>query len=124
MNKKLLILDPYRIMQVLDNLVSNSIRYTPEAGQILWRIEITEEQVMMAVTDNGAGFGQQQDLQQVFKQFYQGEHPSSRQKGHSGLGLYIAKLLIQHHGGHISAENTSPCGATVRFTIPISSQEP
>lgn len=124
LNKKPVLLDPYRIMQVLDNLVSNSIRYTPEAGQILWRIEITEEQVMMAVTDNGAGFGQQQDLQQVFKQFYQGEHHSSRQKGHSGLGLYIAKLLISHHGGHISAENTPPRGATVRFTMPISSQEP
>ncbi|WP_339291447.1 HAMP domain-containing sensor histidine kinase [Paenibacillus sp. FSL W8-0187] len=118
MNKKPVILDPYRIMQVLDNLVSNSIRYTPEAGQILWRIEITEQEVMMAVTDNGAGFGQQQDLQQVFKQFYQGNHPSSRQKGHSGLGLYIAKLLIKHHGGLISAENTPPRGATVRFTIP------
>lgn len=124
LNKKPVLLDPYRIMQVLDNLVSNSIRYTPEAGQIRWRIEITEDQVMMAVTDNGAGFGQQQDLQQVFKQFYQGDHQSSRQKGHSGLGLYIAKLLIQHHGGHISAENTPPRGATVRFTIPISSQEP
>lgn len=124
LNKKPVLLDPYRIMQVLDNLVSNSIRYTPEAGQILWRIEITEEQVMMAVTDNGAGFGQQQDLQQVFKQFYQVDHHSSRQKGHSGLGLYIAKLLIQHHGGQISAENTPPRGATVRFTIPISSQEP
>ncbi|MCM3259439.1 HAMP domain-containing histidine kinase [Paenibacillus lautus] len=112
-------LDPYRIIQVLDNLVSNSLRYTPEAGRILWHIEITEQQVVMAVTDNGTGFGQQRHLQQVFKPFYQGQVHSSRQKGHSGLGLYIAKLLVQHHGGHIVAENNPLRGATVRFTLPI-----
>ncbi|WHX51383.1 ATP-binding protein [Paenibacillus woosongensis] len=80
---------------------------------------MTEQQVMMSITDNGAGFAQPQDLQQAFKQFYQGNHSSSRQKGHSGLGLYIAKPLIQHHGGQICAENNPACGATVRFTIPL-----
>ncbi|WP_347342990.1 ATP-binding protein [Paenibacillus woosongensis] len=95
------------------------MRYTPEGGRIQWRIEITEQQVMMSITDNGAGFAQPQDLQQAFKQFYQGNHSSSRQKGHSGLGLYIAKPLIQHHGGQICAENNPACGATVRFTIPL-----
>ncbi|GIP61019.1 HAMP domain-containing sensor histidine kinase [Paenibacillus sp. FSL W8-0186] len=118
------IFDPYRIIQVLDNLVSNSIRYTPEAGRIQWRIEITGQQVMMSITDNGAGFAQPQDLQQAFKQFYQGNHSSSRQKGHSGLGLYIAKLLIQHHGGQICAENNPACGATVRFTLPLQDTYP
>lgn len=112
--------DPYRIIQVLDNLVSNSIRYTPpETGVIQWQIDITGQQVTMAITDNGTGFGETQNLQQVFKQFYQGESQSSRQKGHSGLGLYIAKLLIQHHGGEISAGNNPSGGATVRFTLPI-----
>lgn len=114
-----IIFDPYRIIQVLDNLVSNSIRYTPEAGRIQWRIEITDQQVTMSITDNGTGFTQQQDMHLAFKLFYQGNHSSSRQKGHSGLGLYIAKLLIQHHGGQICAENNPSCGATVRFTFPL-----
>lgn len=114
------ILDPYRIIQVLDNLVSNSIRYTPpETGMIQWQIDITGQQVIMTISDNGTGFGESQDLQQVFKQFYQGESHSTRQKGHSGLGLYIAKLLIQHHGGEIYAENNPSGGATVRFMLPI-----
>ncbi|MGM1046281.1 MAG: sensor histidine kinase [Bacillota bacterium] len=109
--------DPYRIIQVLDNLVANSIRYTPHSGKILWSVELTEQQVSMAITDNGTGF-HKQDLEQVFEQFYQGHARSVRQKGHSGLGLYIAKLLVQHHGGHIIAENNLHAGATVRFTFP------
>ncbi|MFC7680925.1 sensor histidine kinase [Paenibacillus sp. GCM10028914] len=113
-----IMLDPFRIIQVLDNLISNSIRYTSEAGQIQWLIEISEQQMIMAITDNGTGFGQE-NLDQVFKQYYQGDSRTSRQKGHSGLGLYIAKVLIQHHEGHIMAKNNSPRGAIVCFTIPL-----
>ncbi|GAB6926546.1 HAMP domain-containing sensor histidine kinase [Paenibacillus sp. JCM 10914] len=112
------VFDPYRIIQVLDNLVSNSIRYTPDAGQIIWVIEITDQQVMMAVQDNGSGFDKPH-IERVFQPFYQGGSRSVRQKGHSGLGLYIAQLLVQRHGGKIAAANNPQVGATVKFTIPI-----
>lgn len=112
--------DPYRIAQILDNLVANSIRFTPAKGSISWRIELTDQHVTMAITDNGTGF-LQHDLQHVFDPFFQGHSRSSRQKGHAGLGLYIAKLLIQHHNGQILAKNNATQGATVQFKIPLTS---
>lgn len=114
------VFDPYRISQVLDNLVANSVRHTPASGTITWKVETDEHQITMTVADTGAGFGSD-ELAQVFERFYQGRARSARQKGHAGLGLYIAKLLIRHHGGQISAMNHPEGGAVVRFSIPVQS---
>ncbi len=117
------VFDPGRIIQVLDNLIGNSIRHTPENGTIIWRVEIADTQITMEVADNGTGFAEQH-LEQVFKPFYQGSVRSARLKGHSGLGLYIAKLLVGHHGGNISAGNRVNGGAVIRFSLPLGGLQP
>ncbi|MGG1878969.1 HAMP domain-containing sensor histidine kinase [Paenibacillus cisolokensis] len=113
-----ILFDPYRIAQILDNLVANSIRHTPAAGTITWSIEMNEHQVKMAISDTGNGFDSQ-ELKQVFERFYQGQGRAPRQKGHAGLGLYIAKLLVSHHGGQITAANHPEGGAMVSFSFPL-----
>lgn len=117
------VFDPGRIIQVLDNLVGNSIRHTPESGSILWRVEIADTQITMEVADNGTGFAEQ-NPEQAFKPFYQGSGRSARLKGHSGLGLYIAKLLVGHHGGTITAGNRVNGGAVIRFSLPLGGVRP
>lgn len=115
---KPIVFDPYRIIQVLDNLTANSIRYAPKQGSINWNIELTDQFLDMEITDNGTGF-QSGSLEHAFNPFYQGNSHTVRTKGHSGLGLYISKLLIQHHGGQIHAKNNPNGGAAVQFHIPV-----
>lgn len=117
-SNKPILFDPYRIIQVLDNLVANSLRYTPTQGSINWNIELTDQFLTMEISDNGSGF-QLHSLEHAFNPFYQGDSHSVRKKGHSGLGLYISKLLIQHHGGEIHAKNNPNGGAAVQFHIPV-----
>ncbi len=108
-------IDPERISQVLDNIASNSIRFTPPDGVITIRIEIAEHTVTVEISDTGKGFSKT-DLEHMFDRFYQGD-ASRSEIGHSGLGLYTAKTLVEKHGGTITAGNNPEGGAYVRFTI-------
>jgi signal transduction histidine kinase len=76
-----------------------------------------EEGVVVAVEDDGPGFGDT-DLAHVFEQFYRGEQARSRETGNAGLGLAIARGVIEAHGGRIRAENRPEGGARVSFTLP------
>lgn len=113
-----LAIDPERVSQVLDNIASNSLRFTPQGGTITLRADVSDSTLSCEISDTGPGFTSA-DLQHLFDPFYQGDTARS-QAGHSGLGLYTAKKLIEKHGGTISAGNCSDGGAFVRFTIPSS----
>lgn len=115
-NNRPLALDPDRLAEVLDNLFSNSLRFTPRGGNISWGVNLTETQLIMTFCDSGPGFTPE-DLPRIFKKFYRGAE-SSRSKGHSGLGLYIAKTLVEKHGGTIKAFNAPAGGACVEISIP------
>jgi chemotaxis family two-component system sensor kinase Cph1 len=106
--------DRDRIFQVLSNLVGNAIKFTPERGRILVRAETVNAQVRVTVTDTGPGIPPEQ-LANIFDRYWQARR--SDQEG-SGLGLFIAKGIIEAHGGRIWAEAHSGTGATFKFLLP------
>lgn len=111
----LLEVDPARIREVLENLISNALRFTPGGGEI--RVEVALDgdarRVAVSVSDNGAGIPPQ-DLPHIFDRFFK-----SRDSRGTGLGLAIAKNLVGAHGGEIRAESEAGKGTTIRFTLPI-----
>ena len=115
-----LLLDTARLEQVFDNVVTNSLRFTPEGGKIEWSVIVEEKQIIFDMMDTGKGFSDL-DLWRMFDKFYSGDPSRSLeqgQEGHSGLGLYTAKLLVEKHGGQIEAGNRVEGGARVIITIP------
>lgn len=111
-------MDSRLIGRVLGNLVKNSCRHTPAGGTISITAERLESgEVAVAVIDTGSGFDPA-DLPHVFEQFFRGEEARSRAKGGGGLGLAIAKSIVEEHGGKIFATNSATGGAIVSFTLP------
>jgi signal transduction histidine kinase len=109
--------DPERIAQVLGNLVSNALRFTPEGGEILLGARPQQGAVQLLVQDSGEGIAPE-DLPHIFKRFYQGDKARAGD-GESGLGLAIAKSLVEMLGGEIAAESTPGEGATFIITLPV-----
>ncbi|MEJ2550848.1 MAG: ATP-binding protein [Anaerolineales bacterium] len=103
--------DAERMAQVLDNLLNNALRYTPEGGTITLYAGASEDGVEMRVTDSGPGI-EAQELPNVFNRFYRGDKSRQRETGGSGLGLAIAKSIVELHGGRIRVESEPGQGAT------------
>lgn len=112
--------DIERMSQVLDNLILNAFRYTPENGKVILRASEVDGNVIITVTDNGKGISAE-DLPHIFDRFYRGDK-SREHNGESGLGLAIAKSLVEAHGGKISVE--SVLGEGAEFTITLSPYQP
>ena len=110
--------DVQRISQVLFNLLSNALRYTPPGGTITVRAERVGGQVRVAVADTGEGIPPE-DLPYVFERFYRADKSRARASGGSGLGLAIAKQIVEAHGGRIWVESWVGVGSTFVFTLPI-----
>lgn len=110
-------IDQERISQVLDNIVTNSMRYTPANGKIEWIITMNPDQsILFDIFDNGPGFSSEKK-ENVFHKYYQEESKKSGVNGLSGLGLYIAKEIVKKHGGEITVNNREIGGAHVRVRI-------
>jgi signal transduction histidine kinase len=118
--------DAGRIAQVLNNLVSNALRYTPKGGRVSLGASLDPESghVLFSVADTGTGI-EPGDLPHVFDRFYRSDKSRSRGSGGSGLGLAIARQLVEAHGGTIRAEspagtgkNGEPCGTRIIFFLP------
>jgi signal transduction histidine kinase len=110
-------LNSAKISRVLDNLVSNSLRYTPEGGRIAITADRDGERVIVSVEDSGPGF-KEEDIPRLFEQFYRGEQARTRATGGAGLGLSIAHGVVAAHHGRIWAENVPGSGARVSFELP------
>jgi two-component system sensor histidine kinase BaeS len=108
--------DVERMSQVLDNLILNAFRYTPEGGKVVLMGDEKDDNVLISVKDNGMGITAE-DLAHIFDRFYRGDK-SRQQSGESGLGLAIAKSLVEAQGGKISVMSTPGEGA--EFTITLS----
>ena len=114
-----LCIDRQRIEQVLLNLLDNAKRYAPEKSTIQLQAERKETEIIISVVDQGPGIAAE-DLPLLFERFYRADKSRSRQSGGFGLGLAIAKHLIEAHGGKIWAENnSSSTGAVFRFVLPM-----
>lgn len=109
-------MDAQRIGRVLNNLVSNALYHTPEGGSVEVMASPLPEAVMVEVIDGGPGIPPE-DLMRVFDRFYRGEKSRSRITGGAGLGLAIAKGIIEAHGGHIGVES-EPGRTRFFFTLP------
>jgi two-component system sensor histidine kinase BaeS len=109
--------DPGRMAQVLENLMSNALRHTPEGGQITLSAGVQGNSVTLRVQDNGAGIAPG-DLPYVFDRFYRADKSRQRQGGQSGLGLAIAKSLVETQGGSVSVESVLGEGTTFTIVLP------
>jgi signal transduction histidine kinase len=106
-----------KLSRVLDNLLSNALRHTPQGGQINLRAIVEDNQILVQIEDNGTGISPQ-DLPHIFDRFYRGESSRSREYGGVGLGLAIVKGLIEAHGGDIWVESQPDKGTTFWFSLP------
>ena len=110
--------DDDRIIQVLTNLVSNALRYTPEGGQVNMYASSQGNQVQVTVKDTGVGIPPEH-VAHIFTRFYRVDKSRSRQAGGSGIGLTIAKYLVEAHGGRIWVESEGQGqGSAFSFTLP------
>ena len=111
--------DPSRIIQVLLNLLGNALQYTPSNGQVTVRAWRDGREVVVAVQDTGIGIAAEH-VPHIFERFYRVDKSRSRPGGGSGIGLTIAKHLVEAHGGRIWATSPGPGhGSTFSFTLPI-----
>jgi signal transduction histidine kinase len=107
-----------RLRQVLDNLVSNAIKYAPNGGVITVGGEVDTNHVTIFVRDQGAGINER-DQERIFDRFFRVDGALSRSTQGTGLGLYLAKAVIDAHGGSIQVTSKPGVGSTFYFTLPL-----
>jgi PAS domain S-box-containing protein len=109
--------DPDRVTQLMSNLVGNALKFTPAGGRVEVRVESYEAGALVSVADSGEGIPADQ-LPHVFDRFYQVSHSRKGARHGAGLGLPIARGIVEAHGGTIWIESAPGVGTTVRFTLP------
>ena len=109
--------DPDKISQAVINLLSNALKFTPAGGTVEVRVESRDGSVEIDVSDTGIGIGAD-DLPRVFERFYRVDSSRSRATGGAGIGLSIAKAIVDAHGGTINAASEPGKGSDFRITIP------
>ncbi|MEA1964012.1 MAG: ATP-binding protein [Candidatus Aerophobetes bacterium] len=112
--------DKHKIDQVIENLVSNAVKFSPQGGKITVSVEEVDEKVKVSIADNGIGIPEK-DVPHIFKRFYRVDNAFTQRTGGTGLGLSIAKYIVESHGGKIWAESEVGKGSTFSFTLPIKS---
>ncbi len=119
--------DRTRLVQIITNLVSNAVKYTPQEGEILAAAEICDNRwdeagakqvVHIWVKDNGIGISEE-DQKKIFQKFFRSEDPKTRESPGTGLGLNITRSLVEFQGGKIWFESEFRHGTTFHFTIPV-----
>lgn len=117
-------IDQDKITQVLDNIISNAMKYSPEGGHITFTVDLDEENglVLFSVKDEGIGIPKK-DMDKIFERFYRVDKARTRKLGGTGLGLAIAKEMVQAHGGDIWADSIEGKGTTVTFTLPYNEEQ-
>ena len=113
--------DRNRLIQVLMNLLSNAYRYTPSGGSIAVSVRPDKDAVLVEVQDTGIGIAVE-DQERIFERFYRADHDLVNQQAGTGLGLPIARSLVELHGGRLWLESELGRGSTFRFTLPAQGQ--
>ncbi len=118
-HKVFVVADPFRISQVLSNLISNAMKYAPKSNHITIRVHQTKKMVVVSVKDQGAGI-KKSEQPKIFERFYRAERQRLSRSG-TGLGLYIAQQIITAHHGRIWVTSHYGKGATFSFSLPLDS---
>ncbi|NQH89558.1 cell wall metabolism sensor histidine kinase VicK [Streptococcus suis] len=112
-------IDTDKMTQVLDNILNNAIKYSPDGGTITFSMKTTDSQLIVSVSDEGLGIPKA-DLPRIFERFYRVDKARSRAQGGTGLGLAIAKEIVKQHKGFIWAKSEYGYGSTFTIVLPYS----
>ena len=98
-------IDRNKLDKAIANLLSNAFKYTPNGGEIIFRIEKQDKKVLLYVIDSGKGLGKNDDAKNLFERFYQGKNSADMHLGGSGIGLNLCRAIVRLHGGDVTARN-------------------
>jgi signal transduction histidine kinase len=115
--------DPFRMQQVIGNLLQNAFKFTPNGGEVALAAGRSEEQVWFSVSDTGSGIPPDA-LPRLFERFFQVDAGDVRVSGGAGLGLYISRELVNSHGGEIEVTSTEGKGSTFTVRLPSADRHP
>jgi len=113
-----IVIDPGRVEQIIGNLISNALRYTPQNSWVKIDFHCTDSEAVLTVRDNGLGITES-DQEQIFERFYRADQSRSRAEGGSGLGLAIARQLAEVQDGQLTVRNHPGGGAEFQLTFPL-----
>jgi signal transduction histidine kinase len=119
----LAVVDPQRMAQVVDNLVSNALKYTPSGGSARVVLGVDGDRLELAVTDTGIGI-EAADLARLFTRFFRARHAAEQSIQGVGLGLSITRSIVESHGGRIEVESEVGRGSTFRVRVPLDVEQP
>ncbi|MEK4427571.1 cell wall metabolism sensor histidine kinase WalK [Solibacillus sp. FSL K6-1523] len=111
-------IDTDKLTQVMDNIISNSLKYSPDGGNIRFGVTVHENMLRVMISDDGMGIPKE-NVGRIFDRFYRVDRARARSMGGTGLGLAIAREMIEAHGGRIWAESEEGVGTTIFFTLPF-----
>ncbi len=110
-------IDPDKLTQVIDNIISNALKYSPEGGKVTFKIKEQDDEVIVSIADQGVGIPKG-NVEKIFGRFYRVDKARTRKLGGTGLGLAIAKEMIEAHDGRIWARSIEGKGTTIFFSLP------
>ncbi len=115
-------IDTDRLIQVIDNIMNNAIKYSPDGGTVTVRLIETHNHIILSITDEGIGIPRK-DLNKIFDRFYRVDKARARQQGGTGLGLAISREVLKAHGGSIWVESRENQGSTFYVSLPYEPYE-
>lgn len=115
-------IDTDKLTQVIDNIISNAMKYSPDGGNIRFGFTAHDQMIRVMVSDEGMGIPKE-NVGRIFDRFYRVDRARARSMGGTGLGLAIAREMIEAHGGKIWAESEEGQGTTIFFTLPYEMEE-
>lgn len=115
-------IDTDKVTQVIDNIISNAIKYSPDGGSVRFGFTVQGEMLKVMISDDGMGIPKE-NVARIFDRFYRVDRARARSMGGTGLGLAIAREMIEAHGGKIWAESEEGYGTTIFFTLPYDLDE-
>ncbi|MBU9674905.1 cell wall metabolism sensor histidine kinase WalK [Planococcus sp. CP5-4] len=110
-------IDTDKLTQVIDNIISNALKYSPEGGKVRFSVREKEGELLVSISDEGMGIPKE-NVERIFDRFYRVDRARSRAMGGTGLGLAISKEMINAHGGRIWAQSRYGKGTSIHFTLP------
>ena len=112
-------IDRNKLDKAIANLLSNAFKYTPNGGEIIFRIEKQDKKVLLYVIDSGKGLGKNDDAKTLFERFYQGQNSADMHLGGSGIGLNLCRSIVRLHGGDVTARNREDGTSGACFIIEL-----